>query len=61
MSRGFIELNATLDRFVIYTLKNAYYQSHEELASAIRRYIRWRNKNAKNDEILKEQNKIKVA
>ena len=44
-----------------FVLKNAYYQCHEELASAIRKYIRWRNKNAKNDEILKEQNKIKVA
>jgi len=44
-----------------FVLKSAYYQSHEELAIAIRRYIRWRNKNAKNDEILKEQNKIKVA
>jgi len=44
-----------------FVLKNAYYQGHEEMALAIRKYIRWRNKNVNHEQIVKEQNKIKVA
>lgn len=44
-----------------FVLKNTYYKDHKELASAIRKYIRWRNRNANDEEIIKEQKKIKVA
>ena len=36
------------------------YANHHELALALRKYIRWRNKNTKHPKILKAQNKVKV-
>jgi len=44
-----------------FVLKNSYYKEHEELASAIRKYLSWRNRDVNNERILKEQKKIKVA
>ncbi len=38
-----------------FVLHNSHYQSHEELADAIHRYIRWRNANAKDKRILRIQ------
>jgi hypothetical protein len=44
-----------------FVLENSYYYSHQELAKAIRDYLRWRNKNKRHEAILREQNKIKVT
>ena len=37
-----------------FVLRNSYYKEHEEMASAIRKYIRWRNRNVDHEQIIKE-------
>lgn len=44
-----------------FALKNTFYPSPSEMARAIRRYIRWRNRHTDDPGVIKEQNKIKVA
>jgi hypothetical protein len=44
-----------------FVLNNSNYQSHEELAKAIRDYIRWHNRCPKDTEILRLQKRFKVA
>jgi transposase len=44
-----------------FTLCNSNYQSKSEQARAIHKYLRWRNKNKKHEEILKLQNKHYVS
>jgi transposase len=41
-----------------FALRNSNYKNHEELASAIRRYIIWRNKNHKNKILRGIENKV---
>lgn len=41
-----------------FAIRNSNYKSHAELASAIRRYIIWRNKNHKNKILLEIENKV---
>lgn len=44
-----------------FVLSGSNYPNHKELATAIRRYLSWRNKNKRHAQILREQKKIKVA
>ena len=44
-----------------FVLRNSNYRSHDELAEAMRRYIRWRNCNPDDDRILNLQKRVKVA
>ena len=41
-----------------FAIRNSNYKNHAELASAIRRYIIWRNKNHKNKILLEMENKV---
>ena len=41
-----------------FTIRNSNYQSHEELASAIRRYIIWRNKNHEDKRAKPIENRV---
>ena len=41
-----------------FTLRNSNYQNHTELASAIRRYIIWRNKNCGNKKVKPLENRV---
>ncbi|QSO52997.1 hypothetical protein JZ785_03575 [Alicyclobacillus curvatus] len=44
-----------------FVLSGSNYSNHAELAQAIQTHIRWRNKHKRDDRILREQKKIKVA
>ena len=41
-----------------FTIRNSNYQSHEELASEIRRYIIWRNKNHEDKTVKPIENRV---
>jgi|TARA_B100001971_G_C18140238_1_gene509975 transposase len=43
--------------FVIY---NSDHPDHRSIGQAMQDYIRWRNKNAKNEKIIRAQNKVRV-
>jgi transposase len=38
-----------------FVLQNSNYESHDELGTAIQKYLRWRNKHAKDQQLLKVQ------
>lgn len=44
-----------------FAIKNSNYKNHKELASAIRRYLIWRNKNACNKKIIGIENKVNFS
>lgn len=44
-----------------FAIRNSNYSSHKELASAIRKYIRWRNKNYQVEEVKRIENKLKFT
>ncbi len=44
-----------------FVLSCSNYGNHDELADAIQKYLRWRNKNAKFSELLRLQKRVKVA
>ena len=44
-----------------FVLSNSNYQSHQELAHAIRGHIRWRNRCPNNAEIIRLQKRVQVA
>lgn len=44
-----------------FALTGVYYANHKEQMSGIRRYILWRNRHKRDEKILKEQAKVKVA
>ncbi|TCP61749.1 IS630 family transposase [Heliophilum fasciatum] len=44
-----------------FVLSGSDYPDHAALADAIQSYLRWRNKNAKSQEILRLQKRVKVA
>jgi transposase len=44
-----------------FTIANSGYQSHTELASAIRKYIRWRNANTRDPEVLALERKHRAT
>jgi hypothetical protein len=41
-----------------FAIRNSNYQCHKELASSIRRYIIWRNKNQEDNMIMRLENKV---
>ena len=44
-----------------FAIRNSNYSNHKELASAIRKYIRWRKKNYQVGKVRKIENKLKFA
>ena len=44
-----------------FAIRNSNYSNHKELASTIRKYIRWRNKNYQVEKVRKIENKLKFA
>jgi len=44
-----------------FSLTGAYHANHKEQMRAIRRYLIWRNHHKRDERILKEQAKVKVA
>jgi len=44
-----------------FAIKNSNYKNHKELASAIRRYLIWRNKNACHKKIIGVENKVNFS
>ncbi|MFD1674329.1 transposase [Alicyclobacillus fodiniaquatilis] len=44
-----------------FVLTGSDYKDHKELAQAIQAHIRWRNRHKRDERILREQKKIKVA
>ncbi len=44
-----------------FVLSGSTYLNHDDLADAIQKYLRWRNKNAKSKELLRLQKRVKVA
>jgi 3-methyladenine DNA glycosylase Tag len=43
-----------------FVLNNSDHPDHRSIGQAMQDYIRWRNKNAKNNKILKAQNTVRV-
>ncbi len=44
-----------------FAIKNSNYKDHKELASAIRRYLIWRNKNTSNKKLIGVENKVNFS
>jgi transposase len=44
-----------------FAIKNSNYKDHKELASAIRRYLIWRNKNANDKKLMDVENKVNFS
>jgi transposase len=44
-----------------FAIKNSNYKDHKELASAIRRYLIWRNKNANDKKLIDIENKVNFS